>query len=227
MEIRTRARPRLIGSTVQDVAPASVVVAARLGASRKVRGRGHHFVFGAVARRAVGFAPAYVENLKARVGVGLTTGTVRARDTRCVRKVICHRSSTHVTTPPDSTMPTEVSRFRWGGQDGLWRAHAGSGRFEKASSSTSLCVMATERRRCAPNEGDMLGVEIALEGSERARADTRQGAPLAIRKRDARCFDRHRGIPEECVTKFAIYDKLPTRLLHGVLLRPRSQLHWA
>jgi len=100
MEIRTRARPRLIGSTVQDVAPASVVVAARLGASRKVRGRGHNFVFGAVARWKVGFAPAHVENLKARVGVGLTTGTVRARDTRCVRKVIRHRSKTHGITPP-------------------------------------------------------------------------------------------------------------------------------
>src|SRR5262249_30849827 len=109
---RTRARAGSIGPTVQDVAPASVVVAARLGASRKVRGRGHHFVFGAVARRKVGFAPTHVENLKAGVGVGLAAGTVRAGNTRCVRKVIRHRSTTHATAPPASTMPREVGRFR-------------------------------------------------------------------------------------------------------------------
>jgi len=75
---------------VKDVAPAPVVVAARLGASREVRGGGHHFVIGTVAGRRVGFAPAHVENLLAGVGVRLTTGTVGAGDTRGVRKVIRH-----------------------------------------------------------------------------------------------------------------------------------------
>ena len=76
---------------MKDVAPAPVVVAAGLGASREVRGSGHHFVIGAISRRRVGFAPAHVENLLAGVGVGLTTGTVGAGDTRGVRKVIRHR----------------------------------------------------------------------------------------------------------------------------------------
>jgi len=76
---------------VQDLAPAPVVVAARLGASREVRGGGHHLVVGAIADRRVGFAPAHVENLLAGVGIGLTTGTVGAGDTGGVRKVIRHR----------------------------------------------------------------------------------------------------------------------------------------
>jgi hypothetical protein len=38
----------------------------------------------------VGFAPAHVENLQAGVGIGLTTGTVGASDTRGVRKVVRH-----------------------------------------------------------------------------------------------------------------------------------------
>ena len=76
---------------MQDVAPAPVVVAARFGASREVRGGGHHLVVGAIAGRRVRFAPAHVENLLAGVGIGLTIGTVGAGDTGSVRKVIRHR----------------------------------------------------------------------------------------------------------------------------------------
>jgi len=76
---------------VQEVAPAPVVVAARLGAAREVRGGGYYLVVGAIAGRRVGFAPAYVENLLAGVGIGLTTGTVGAGNTGGVRKVIRHR----------------------------------------------------------------------------------------------------------------------------------------
>jgi len=76
---------------VEDGAPAPVVVAARLGASREVRGSVHHFVIGATSRRRVGFAPVHVENLQAGVGIGLTTGTEGAGDARGVRKVVRHR----------------------------------------------------------------------------------------------------------------------------------------
>src|SRR5207245_4816342 len=88
-------RPPL-AAAVEYVAPAPVVVAARLGAPRQVRGRGHHFVVGAVTRRRVGFAPAHVENLLARVGIRLTTGTVGAGDTRSVREVVRHRSMARI-----------------------------------------------------------------------------------------------------------------------------------
>src|SRR5262249_35267927 len=75
----------------QEVAPAPIVVAARLGASREVRGGGHHLVVGAIAGRRVGFTPAHVENLLAGVSIGLTIGTISADDTGSVRKVIRHR----------------------------------------------------------------------------------------------------------------------------------------
>src|SRR6266850_3378007 len=106
-----RYRPPL-AAAVEYVAPAPVVVAARLGAPRQVRGGGHHFVVGAISRRGVRFAPAHVENVLARVGIGLTTGAVCARDIRAVRKVIRHHPSAHVTAPPASKMPSEVSGFR-------------------------------------------------------------------------------------------------------------------
>ena len=76
---------------MEYVAPAPVVVTTRLGASREVRGGRHHFVVGAISYRRVGFAPAHVENLQARIGIGLTTGTVGAGDTRGVREVVRHR----------------------------------------------------------------------------------------------------------------------------------------
>jgi hypothetical protein len=80
-----------LAAAVEDVAPAPVVVAASLGAPREVRGRGHHFVVGSITSRRVGFAPTHIEDLLARVGVGLTTRTKGAGDTRGVRKVIRHR----------------------------------------------------------------------------------------------------------------------------------------
>ena len=87
---RSEAIARL-ARAVQDFAPAPVVVASRLGASREVRRGGHHLVVGAIADRRVGFAPVHVENLPAGVGIGLTTGTVSAGDTGGVGKVIRHR----------------------------------------------------------------------------------------------------------------------------------------
>jgi hypothetical protein len=56
---------------------------------------------------------------------------------------------------------------------------------------------------------DTLDVEITLEGRERARADTRQSGPLAIRKRDFGRFARHRRIDKERVTKSAVHDQFP------------------
>ena len=81
---------------MEDVAPAPVVVAAGLGASRQIRGGGHHFVIGAITRRRVGFAPAHVEDFLARVGVRLTTGTVGAGDTWSVREAVRHRSMARI-----------------------------------------------------------------------------------------------------------------------------------
>jgi len=78
-------------AAVDDVAPAPVVVAARLGTPRQVRGRGYHLVVGAVTRRRVGFAPAHVEDFLAWIGIGLTTRTIGAGDTWSVWKVIRHR----------------------------------------------------------------------------------------------------------------------------------------
>src|SRR5262249_28117691 len=106
--------PPPLAATVEYVAPAPVVVAAGLGAPREVRGGDHHAVVGAMGRRQVGFAPAYVENGLARVGIGLTPGAVCARDIRGVRKVIHHRPSAHAIAPPACRMPSEVSGFRGG-----------------------------------------------------------------------------------------------------------------
>jgi hypothetical protein len=79
----------VLAPTVQYVAPAPVVVAAGLSAPREVRGSAHHVVVGAISCRRVGFAPAHVENVQARVGIGLTTGAICARDESGVgRKVV-------------------------------------------------------------------------------------------------------------------------------------------
>src|SRR5262245_36886921 len=97
-------------ATVEYVAPAPIVVAARLSTPREVRRGGDHFVVGATWRLRVGFAPAHVKNVLARIGIGLTAGAVCARDIRRVRKIIRH-PSTHVSAPPASRMLREVSRF--------------------------------------------------------------------------------------------------------------------
>jgi hypothetical protein len=105
-------------ATVKYVAPAPVVVAARLGASREVREGRHQFVVGAISCRRVGFAPAHVENFLARIGIGLTTGTVTPRDIGGVRKAINHRSSAHATASPASRMLGGLSRIHRGGRVG-------------------------------------------------------------------------------------------------------------
>src|SRR5258705_1459783 len=98
--------------TVQHVAPGPVVVAARLGAPREVRGSDHDLVGGTISRWRVGFAPAHVENVPARVGIGLATGAICAPDISGVRKEIRQRCATHVTAPPglyDAEPDQEVS----------------------------------------------------------------------------------------------------------------------
>src|SRR5207245_3407639 len=90
----SRPPPNILAAAppVDHLAPAPVVIAARLGAPGKI-GRGdHRLVVGAVARRGVGLAPAYVEDLQARVRVGLTTGTIRSGNGRGVRNELRHRS---------------------------------------------------------------------------------------------------------------------------------------
>jgi hypothetical protein len=63
-----------LAATVQYVAPASVVVAARLSAPLEVRGSDHYFVVAAIQRGRVGFTPAHIENVQPGVGIGLTPG---------------------------------------------------------------------------------------------------------------------------------------------------------
>jgi len=59
---------------VQHLAPAPVVVTARLGATREIGRGGHDLVVSAVARRGMRLAPAHVEDLQAGIGVGFTAG---------------------------------------------------------------------------------------------------------------------------------------------------------
>src|SRR4029453_3194076 len=95
----------VLAPTVQDFPPAPVVVAAGLSAPREVRGSAHHVVVGAISCRRVGFAPAHVENVQARVGIGLTTGAICARDESGVRKASRQSCATPVHPPPPFTLP--------------------------------------------------------------------------------------------------------------------------
>src|SRR5207302_9934854 len=88
----TGAGARPSASSVENLAPAPVVVPARLRASRQVGRGAHHGVVEAVAHRRVGFAPAHVEDLAAWVRFGLTARTVRAGNRGGVRDEIRHRS---------------------------------------------------------------------------------------------------------------------------------------
>src|SRR5207247_10779949 len=73
---------------VQHLAPAPVVVTARLGATREIGRGGHDLVVSAVARRGMRLAPAHVEDVQAGIGVGFTAGTIRARNGRVLRNAL-------------------------------------------------------------------------------------------------------------------------------------------
>ena len=70
---------------MQQLAPASIVIATRLGASREKRFRTNRRVLGAVPRGRVRRAPANVEDLTAGIGVGLAVGAVGTSDSGGVR----------------------------------------------------------------------------------------------------------------------------------------------
>src|SRR3989475_12288695 len=71
---------------VQHLAPAPVVVTARLGATREIGRGGHDLVVSAGARRGMRLAPAHVEDLQAGIGGGVPAGTIRPAHGRGCRK---------------------------------------------------------------------------------------------------------------------------------------------
>lgn len=75
---------------VDELAPAAVVGAAGLGGPRKDGVGAHRPVVGAARRRGVRQAPARVEDLAARVGVGLAAGAVRAGNRGRLGDVLRH-----------------------------------------------------------------------------------------------------------------------------------------
>src|SRR2546428_13249988 len=77
---------------VQHLAPAPVVVTARLGATREIGRGGHDLVVSAVARRGMRLAPAHAEDLQAGIRRRLTARTIRARHRRAGRNALPHRS---------------------------------------------------------------------------------------------------------------------------------------
>src|SRR2546428_12935674 len=94
--------PNILGAAppVVHLAPAPIVVAARLGATGKI-GRGdHRLVAGAVARRGVGLAPAYGQVLRARAGAGPPTGTIASGSGRGGRNELRERSRPRARPPP-------------------------------------------------------------------------------------------------------------------------------
>src|SRR5712691_11216492 len=86
-----RGRGRHRARAMHQLTPASIVVAARLRATREKRLRPHRAVVGAVPRGRVRRAPADVEDLTARIGVWLTIRTVGTSDSGGVRQEVRHR----------------------------------------------------------------------------------------------------------------------------------------
>jgi hypothetical protein len=76
---------------MHQLAPASIVVAARLRATRQERLRPYRAVVSATPRGRMRRAPADVEDLTARIGVGLTLGAVGTSDSGGVRQEVGHR----------------------------------------------------------------------------------------------------------------------------------------
>jgi hypothetical protein len=86
-------RGRHAARAMHQLAPASIVVAARLGASRQKGLGSHRAVVGAVPRGRVRRAPTDVEDLTARIGVGLAVGAIGTSDSGGVRQEVRHRST--------------------------------------------------------------------------------------------------------------------------------------
>src|SRR5262245_15259222 len=78
---------------VNQLAPAAVHLASRLGASGEESLGVHRGVLGAVARRGVQLAPADVEHLEDRVGMRFTAWAVGAGKGRTLGQMIRHGPS--------------------------------------------------------------------------------------------------------------------------------------
>ena len=65
---------------VEDLAPAAVVLAARLDAAEQVSGGADEAVVGSLVVQRVRIAPAHIQDLRRRIGVGLAARTVGAYD---------------------------------------------------------------------------------------------------------------------------------------------------
>src|SRR5438477_10845819 len=78
---RTRGRSRL---AMEQGAPAAVVFAAGLTAASWVALYRNCLVVEGARGRSVRRAPAHVENLQTRIGIGVAGGTVRPSDGRCI-----------------------------------------------------------------------------------------------------------------------------------------------
>src|SRR5207247_2167956 len=76
-----RRRSRL---AMEQGAPAAVVIATGLTAASWIAFHRNGLVVEAARGRSVRGAPAYVENLQTRIGIGLAGGTVRPSDGRCI-----------------------------------------------------------------------------------------------------------------------------------------------
>src|SRR5437899_11320639 len=78
---RNRGRSRL---AMEQGAPAAVVFAAGLTAASWVAFHRNGLVVEAARGRSVRRAPAHVENLQTRIGIGFAGGTVRPSDGGCI-----------------------------------------------------------------------------------------------------------------------------------------------
>jgi hypothetical protein len=106
---------------VHQLAPASIVLAAGLGAAGQKRLCAHRGIIGTVPRGRMRRAPADVEDLTARIGVGLAIGAVGTSDRGAVGQEIRHRSIARSTVAistshstawrPSDTHPFEAQRL--------------------------------------------------------------------------------------------------------------------
>ena len=76
--------------TVEDLAPAAVVIATGLGAARQIRGSADQGVVEATAQRRMGLAPEHIKDLFGWVCVRLAAGAVQPSHQRCIRCVFRH-----------------------------------------------------------------------------------------------------------------------------------------
>src|SRR4030095_2470723 len=82
---------REAGGRMQQLAPASIVVATRLRTAREKGLRPHRRVLGTAPRGRARRAPANVEDFPARIGVRLAIGAIGTSNRRGVRQEVRHR----------------------------------------------------------------------------------------------------------------------------------------